>query len=254
LAFRFCLFFFARSRIYQPMAIVRVTGGGGGLERRVGLKAAKKAAKKGAKKGAKHAIEKHAAKKWAIEKHAGKKAAKEAAKKAAKKVPAKVAPLQHEPTPAKSSLTHAFHHLQRAAAVISLLEPDSGGDLRSLLEQGVELYRRASEKGAGKKLAGQAFGILSAAEHMGMAGLYSARAEFRIEVPEPPAGGTEEHLRKLRGRLETLGRPSRPEAEMLLGAAWELLRRADAAGDDPHLEWELAMAADGLCTALENGF
>jgi hypothetical protein len=239
------------------MAIVRVTGGGG-LERRVGIKGAKKAAKKGAKKGAKHAIEKHAAKKWAIEKHAGKKAAKEAAKKAAKKVPAKVSALKHDARDDHEGkayrLDRAFHHLQRAAAVISLLEQESGGDLRGLLEQGVELYRRASEKGAGKKLAGQAFGILSAAEHMGMAGLYSARAEFRIESPEPPAGGTEELLRKLRGRLETLGRPQRPEAEMLLGAAWELLRRADAAGDDPHLEWELAMAADGLCVALETGF
>jgi hypothetical protein len=236
------------------MAIVRVTGGG--LERRVGIKAAKKSAKKGAKKGAKHAIEKHAAKKWAIEKHAGKKAAKEAAKKAAKKVPAKVASFKndsaHEPKGAQ--LTRAFHHLQRATAVISLLEPDSGGDLRGLLEQGVEIYRRAAEKGADKKLSGQSLGALSAAEHMAMAGLYSARVEFRVDVPVPSAGVIEEQLRKLRGRLETLGRSKRPEAEMLLGAAWELLRRADAAGDDPHLEWELAMAADGLCTALENGF
>jgi hypothetical protein len=218
------------------------------LERRVGIRGAKKAAKKGAKKGAKHAIEKHA----------GKKAAKEAAKKAAKKVPAKVAALKHDPREDRESkgsqLGRAFHHLQRAAAVISLVEPDSGGDLRGLLEQGVERYRLAAEKGAGKKLAGQAFGVLAAAEHMALAGLYSARLEFRLEVPEPPAGAIEEHLRTLRGRLETLGRPERQQAEMLLGAAWELLRRADAAGDDPHLEWELAMAAEGLCVALESGF
>jgi hypothetical protein len=236
------------------MAIVRVTGGNG-LERRVGIKAAKKAAKKGAKKGAKHAIEKHAAKKWAIEKHAGKKAAKEAAKKAAKKAPAKVYSLKNDShQPKQSQLVRAFHHLQRATSVISLLEQDSGGDLRGLLEQGVNLYRRAFEKGADKKLAGQALGVLSAAEHMGMAGLYSARVEFRIEVPQPSDSRIEDELRKLRGRLETLGRPKHPEAEMLLGAACELLRRADAAGDDPHLEWELAMAADGLCAALENGF
>ncbi len=240
------------------MAIVRVTGGGGGLERRVGLKAAKKAAKKDAKKGAKHTIEKHAAKKHAIEKHAGKKAAKEAAKKAGTKVPAKVSALKdgrrddHEPKDAQ--LARAFHHLQRATALISLLEQDSGGDLRGLLEQGAQLYRRASETGADRKLAGQAFGALAAAEHMSMAGLYSARVEFRIDVSAPSSGAMEEHLRKLRGRLETLGRPARSEAEMLLGAAWELLRRADAAGDDPHLEWELGMAAEGLCTALENGF
>ena len=241
------------------MAIVRVTGGGG-LERQVGLKAAKKAAKKGAK-GAKHAVEKHAAKKHAIEKHAGKKTAKEAAKKAAKKVPAKVSALKLDPAAggAGSELVRAFHHLQRAAAVISLVEEDSGGDLRGLLEQGVELYREAAKREANNKLAnnklsGQALGVLRAAEHMGLAGLYSARVEFRVEAPEPAESGMEEHLRKLRGRLEVLGRPKRDEAEMLLGAAWELLRRADAAGDDAHLEWELGMAADGLCFALEKGF
>ena len=239
------------------MAIVRVTGGNG-LERRVGIKAAKKAAKKGAKKGAKHAIEKHAAKKWAIEKHAGKKAAKEAAKKAAKKVPGKVAALKHDAhdahQPKTSQLERAFHHLARASAVISLVQADSGGDLRGLLEQGVTLYRRAAERGAEKRLAGQAFGILAAAEHMGMADLYSARIEFRVNVPPPPPGGMEEQLRIVSGRLEALGRPSRPESEMLQAAAFELLRRADAAGDDPHLEWELGMAAEGLCTALESGF
>jgi hypothetical protein len=238
------------------MAIVRVISGGSSPERRVGGKAAKKAAKKGAKKGAKHAIEKHAAKKHAIAKHPGKKAAKEAAKKAAKKAPAKVSALKHDPKPPheSSSLTRAFHHLQRGVAVISLVEEDSGSDLRSLLEQGIELYRRASELGADHRLAGQALGILAAAEHMGQAGLYSARVDFRVEVPAPPTAATEELLRILRGRLEVLGRPPRPEAEMLLGASWELLRRADAAGDDPHLEWELALAAEGLCTALENGF
>jgi hypothetical protein len=239
------------------MAIVRVTSGGA-LERRTGLKAAKKAAKKGAKKGAKHAVEKHPAKKWAIEKHAGKKAAKEAAKKAAKKAPNKVAALRHdapgEHMPNGSRLERAFHHLRRAVAVISLVEQDSGGDLRGLLEQGVELYRRAAEPGAHKKLAGQALGLLAATEHMGLAGLYSARIEFRLEVPGPPPGAMEEHLRKLRGRLELLGRPERGQAEMLLGAAWELLRRADAAGDDPHLEWELGLAAEGLCLALEENY
>lgn len=240
------------------MAIVRVTGGGGELDRRVGVKAAKKAAKKGAKKGAKHAIEKHAAKKHAIEKHAGKKAAKEAAKKAAKKVPAKVSALRQDANeahqPRGERLKRAYHHLQRAVAVISLVEPESGSDLRGLLKQGADLYRRAAERGAQKNLPAQALGLLAAAEHMGMAGLYSARVEFRIDVAEPPAGSTEESLRKLRGRLETLGRPSRDEAELLLGAAWELLRRADAAGDDPHMEWELSMAAEGLCLALEEGF
>ena len=230
------------------MAIVRVTGGGG-LERRVGLKAAKKAAKKGAKKGAKHAIEKHAAKKHAAKKHPGKKTAK----KAAKKVSAKVAALQHEPHDLKQSpLERAFHHLQRAVAVISLVEEDSRSDLRGLLEQGLELYRRATQRGADKKLAGQALGILAAAEHLGLAGLYSARVEFRVDVAAPPLDAMEEQWRIVSGRLDALGRPARPEAEMLQAAAFELLRRADAASDDPHLAWELGMAAEGLCTALES--
>jgi hypothetical protein len=35
--------------------------------------------------------------------------------------------------------------------------------------------------------------------------------------------------------------------------AGELLRRAETAGDDAHLEYELTMAAEGICTALEAG-
>jgi hypothetical protein len=245
----------------RGMAIVRV--GGGGLERRVGLKAAKKAAKKvakkGAKKGAKHAIEKHAAKKHAIEKHAGKKAAKKAAekhvgKKAAKHVMADASSRKEEKVEGDSAkLERAFHHLQRAAAVISLLEKESGGDLRGLLEMGAEVYRRAAEVNSAKAIARQAVGLLAAVEHLGMAGLYSARVEFRVEVSPPTGRKVEKRLRELQPRLERLGQPSRDEAQMLLALAWELLRRADAAGDDSHMEFELAMAADGLCEALEEG-
>ncbi len=249
------------------MAIVRVEGGG--VSRRVGLKAAakgaakkaaKKGTKKGAKKGAKHAVEKHVAKhsaKYAIEKHAAKKHAdKHAGKKAAR----------HTPEPSNDGrskdadsdtgsgkLTKAFHHMQRAAAVISLVEKESA-DLKALLDTGVALYQSASAKDAPGRLARQATPLLKAIEHLSLAGLYSARHDFRIDAPEPNAGKTGKRLRDLRPRLEDLGVPDSEDAQNLLGLAWELLRRADAAGDDAQLEWELAMAADGLCETLEEGF
>jgi hypothetical protein len=227
------------------MAIVRV--GGGGLERRVGLKAAKKAAKKGAK----HAIEKHAAKKHA-EKHPGKKAAKKTApphEKHASESREHAADASHE-------LIRAFHHLQRASALISLLEQDSGGDLRHLLEYGIELYRMASrvETSGGKDVVRCAVGLLKASEHLAMAGLYAARVEHRVLIEAPPSHQVERHIEKLGPRLDELDEPQREQARRLLAMARELVRRAEASRtSDPHLAYELTMAADGLCTALEEG-
>ncbi len=39
-------------------------------------------------------------------------------------------------------LMTAFHHMQRASAVMSLVEKGKGKDLRKLLDQGVKLYRQ----------------------------------------------------------------------------------------------------------------
>ena len=39
----------------------------------------------------------------------------------------------------------------------------------------------------------------------------------------------------------------------LQAMVYELLKRADGAGDDPHLAWELLMGADGISAALEVG-
>ncbi len=234
------------------MAIVMVRGDGGGLERRVGLKAAakktaKKAGKKAAKKGAKHAIEKHAAKKHPAKKHAE----KHAGKKAAKHVVDSSAELSlKKPEGDSARLSKAFHKLQRAAAVISLLEKPSGGDLRALLELAVEVFERA---GKSAKIAKQAGALAKAVEHLAMAGLYSARIEFRVNVAAPAGGKMQKRLRDLRDRLEDVGVPKGEEAEMLTALGWELLKRADAAGDDPHMEYELGMAADALCEAVEEG-
>ena len=239
------------------MAIVRIGdsgGSGSALNRRVGLKAAKKAAKKAGKKAAKKApAKKHPAKKHPAKKHI---------------IEHFPDPMMHHlleqaddaPPPRRPAGEHAvelalaFHHLQRAGAVISLLEHDSGGDLRMLLEHGIELYRKAS--GSGKRKAESvlcAHGLLRAAEHLGMAGLYAARADYRVQVAPPRRSVVAEHLSKLGPRLDELPADEREMGRRLEAMARELLRRAHDSAHDPHLEYELTMAAEGICTALEEG-
>ena len=238
------------------MAIVKVSGNGegGGLERRVGLKAAgkKSALKKSAKKGAKHS-EKHAAKKHA-DKHAGKKAAKKGARHAAG---LDLSRPDRKDLDETALLAQAFHHLQRASAVISLLEPHSGGDLRQLLEHGLEFYRAAASSHPGRvdrNEAQCALGLLRAAEHLAMAGLLGARSEHRIQITAPDPEEVRRALTALMPRVEALHSPGKAQAQRLLGMARELLRRAQQTdGTDPHLDYELTMAAEALCTALEQG-
>ena len=86
-----------------------------------------------------------------------------------------------------------------------------------------------------------------------MAGLYSARSEYRVEVAPPPQTRVAKHLAELGPRLEHLPRSERENARRLEAMARELLRRAANVEHDPHLEYELTMAADGICTALEEG-
>lgn len=229
------------------MTIVRIDQaqqGEPGLARRVGLKAAKKAGKKAAKKAP-------------AKKHPAKKGAKKTAEAPAF-VDAMLHDLQDQPPPGPGShaveLALAFHHLQRAGAVISLLEHDTGGDLRMLLEHGIELYRRASgSKSRKAESVLCAHGLLRAAEHLGMAGLYAARASYRAEVAPPRQGVVADHLRRLEPRLDALPPAEREMARRLEGMARELLRRARDSRHDPHLEYELTMAAEGICTALEEG-
>jgi hypothetical protein len=117
---------------------------------------------------------------------AGKKAGdavKSRAKKAAKRV--------HKATPrvayaADHGLMTAFHHMQRASVVMSLMEKGSGKDLRRLLERGVKLYRKAIEDDdAENKFVLRAIGVLRATEHLSMAGLYAARRKHRQKVVTP---------------------------------------------------------------------
>jgi hypothetical protein len=193
------------------------------------------------KKAAKKTALKKSAKKSALKKAPGKKAAKKvpgkkaAGKKAAKKVAMKLVGRD----------ARAFHHLQRASAVISLLEGESGGDLRMLLEVGVARYRDEEDGAAG---------LLRAAEHLAMAGLYAARAMHRLDVREPAAGEVERLIDRVAVKVDELDESEEAvgfEARLPLMAG-ELLGRAEAAADqDLHLAWELAMAADGICEGLE---
>jgi hypothetical protein len=243
------------------MAIVRMggtasSGAGKGLAPRIGLKKAAKAAKHPAKKHA----EKHAAKKAA--KHPGKKAAKKTAKKAAKKSATHTdsAKLLHGVENQSSNfgkhsveLAHAFHHLQRSAAIISLLEHDTGGviEFDAVVEEQAEITA-AVEKPKGKDVR-SAHGVLRAAEHLGMAGLYAARADYRIQVTPPSRAEIARLLNKLRPRLDKLSTSTREMASRLEAMAREVLRRAEGSSHDPHMEFELTMAADGITSALEEG-
>ncbi|HTD97531.1 MAG TPA: hypothetical protein VK627_11385, partial [Edaphobacter sp.] len=183
--------------------------------------------KKHAKKAVKHAAKKHAAK------HA---------KKAVKHVAGQ-----------DRGLVTAFHHMQRASVVISLMEKGTGGDLRDLLERGVKLYRAAVEEDADEKTLLRAIGVLRAAEHLSLAGLYAARHKHRQKVATPEQAWLEQFIAETDGRLETIKGAVRGKGTDLHPVSVELLRQAEDVDHDAHLAYELAMAADALCFALENG-
>jgi type I site-specific restriction endonuclease len=150
-------------------------------------------------------------------------------------------------------LMTAFHHMQRASVVMSLMEEGTGEDLRDLLKRGVKLYRKAVEDDAKNEFVLQAIGILRATEHLSMAGLYEARAKHKQKATSP----TPEWLAKVTAetdhRLEQIERKERGKGPDLFPVTLQLVRRAEGADHDAHLAFELAMAADALCFALENG-
>ena len=82
-------------------------------------------------------------------------------------------------------LMTAFHHMQRASVVMSLMEEGTGEDLRDLLKQGVKLYRKAVKDDAKNKFVLQAIGILRATEHLSLAGLYAARVKYKQKATSP---------------------------------------------------------------------
>ena len=233
------------------MANVRMRDKGEGdsaVGRRGGLKAAKKAGNKAGRKAS--------AKKRPAKKHAAHQVVDDTVLRQVleQETAGDDAPPRRSAGEHAVELALAFHHLQRAGAVISLLEHDSGGDLRQLLEHGIELYRKACGTGKRKTEAVLcAHGLLRAAEHLGMAGLYAARADYRVQVAPPKRSVVAQHLSKLGPRLDQLPTAEREMGRRLEAMARELLRRAHDSGHDPHLEYELTMAADGICSALEEG-
>jgi hypothetical protein len=195
------------------------------------------ALKKHAKKAAKHAA-----------KHAAKKHAKKAAKHAGEKIVGRA-----EMDGRREDLLAAFHHMQRASVVISLMEKGTGEDLRDLLERGVKLYDGAAKEEAGDRKVLRALGVLRAAEHLSLAGLYAARHKHRQKTASPEPKWLKEFIAETDRRLEKVGDKERSKGPDLYPVSVELLRQAEDADHDPHLAYELAMAAGALCSALENG-
>jgi hypothetical protein len=154
----------------------------------------------------------------------------------------------------QQGLRTAFHHMQRASVVISLMEKGTGEDLRALLARGVKLYEKAvEEENASEKVLLRAIGLLRAAEHLALAGLYAARHKHRQKVKAPDKAWQAEFMAEIGGRLERIEGVARGKGTDLFPATVEMLRQAEEAEGDPHMAYELAMSADALCFALENG-
>jgi hypothetical protein len=180
------------------------------------------------------------------------KSQKKHARKAAKHVSTKAAVPRAVYT-ADHGLMTAFHHMQRASVVISLMEKGTGGDLRDLLKRGVKLYKKAVQDDAAQKHVLRAIGVLRASEHLSMAGLYAARDKHRQKVTSPTPDWLQKVIAETGHRLDTIEHLERGKGTDLFPVTVELLRQAEDADHDAHLAFELAMAADALCFALENG-
>jgi hypothetical protein len=194
-------------------------------------------------------VKKHAKK---AAKHAAKHVAKKHAKKAAKHVGEKASGLT-QMKGRREALLAAFHHMQRASVVISLMEKGTGEDLRDLLERGVRLYAGAVEDKAGDRKMLRALGVLRAAEHLSLAGLYAARHKHRQKLASPAPEWLPEFIAETERRLKKVEGMERSKGPNLYPVSVELLRQAEDVDHDPHLASELAMAAEALCSALENG-
>jgi hypothetical protein len=185
-----------------------------------------------------------------------KNAARPAARKQLKKTAKSGSTRAGKPRPVYANdygLMTAFHHMQRASVVMSLMEEGTGEDLRDLLQQGVNLYRKAVEDDAKNNFVLQAIGVLRATEHLSMAGLYAARAKFKQKETSPTPEWLAKVVAETDHRLEQLERQERGKGPDLFPVTVELVRRAEGSDHDAHLAFELAMAADALCFALESG-
>lgn len=176
---------------------------------------------------------------------------KKSIKKPAKKT-AKQAGRNKDHAAEQQGLRAAFHHMQRAAVVISLMEKGTGEDLRDLMERGVKQYEGALAGKGGADAILRAVGLLRATEHLAMAGLYEARRKHRQKVEAPDPAWLVEFVHAARERLARAAEMERSDGPDLLPVSEELLLQAEE-HKDPHIAYELVMAADALCLALEHG-
>ena len=85
-----------------------------------------------------------------------------------------------------------------------------------------------------------------------MAGLYSARRKHRQKVTAPTPVWLAKVISETDRRLEQI-RNERGHRTELFPVTVELLRQSADKKIDAHLAFELAMALNALCFALENG-
>ncbi len=182
----------------------------------------------------------------------GKRPGRKAASKSDAKKPAAAAKPSSMTFSSPDGLRTAFHHMQRASVVISLMEKGTGEDLRDLLERGAKLYSKAAEQDDQLALQ-RAIGLLRAAEHLALAGLYAARHKHRQKVAEPAAEWLTATIAAIGERLKRVEKTERGKGTDLFPATEEMLHQAADVEDDPHMAYELVMAAAALCFALENG-
>jgi hypothetical protein len=155
--------------------------------------------------------------------------------------------------PVDRGLVTAFHHMQRASIVMSLMQKGTGDDLHDLLQRGVSLYRKAIVADSRQQLVLRAIGVLRAAEHLSMAGLYAARDKHSQKVASPPPHWLENVIAETGHRLEQIEHEEPAKGPDLFAITVQLLRQAVESDYDAHLAFEFAMAADALCFALEHG-
>jgi hypothetical protein len=190
----------------------------------------------------------------ALKKGTGKavKPAKKPVKKAAKR-PGRKSVRPSVIYAADHGMMTAFHHMQRASVVMSLMKKGTGEDLRGLLKRGVKLYQKAMENESGTKFVLLAIGVLRATEHLSMAGLYEARRKHKQKVVSPTPEWLAKVIAETGHRLEQIEHAERGKGTDVFPVTVELLRQAADPHLDAHLAFELAMASDALCFALENG-
>jgi hypothetical protein len=117
----------------------------------------------------------------------------------------------------------------------------------------VKLYEHAVEGKGGDETILKAIGLLRGAEHLALAGLYAARHKHREKVEAPSGPWLDGFMAETNQRLKRVEGTERGKGPDLLPVAEELVRQAQDVEHDPHLAFELVMAADALCFALENG-